>query len=171
TSLMFCANICSSLMVCAGAGGGGAGAFTVTRAVAVCVPPSPFALNVYVVESVGLTCLEPLAWTVPTPWSMLTSVVFVVCQVRVVDWPLSTVSGLAVSDAVGCGGGGGGGGGGGAAFLWHSPSSIIALSAKVRAKDLRVDCFNCFPPEFRASCDTRLHANVYCLSDISGIHA
>src|SRR5437588_11388605 len=89
---MFCANICSSLMVCAGAGGGGAGAFTVTRAVAVCVPPSPFALNVYVVESVGLTCLEPLAWTVPTPWSMLTSVVFVVCQVRVVDWPLSTRS-------------------------------------------------------------------------------
>src|SRR5437764_13598287 len=73
---------------------------------------------------------------------MLMSVAFVLCQVNVTGWPLSTVSGLAVSDAVGCGGGGGGGGGGGAAFLWHAPSSIIALNAKTRAKYLKVDCFN-----------------------------
>jgi hypothetical protein len=101
---------------------------------------------------------------------MLMSVAFVVCQVNVTGWPLSTVSGLAVSDAVGCGGGGGGGGGGGAAFLWHAPSSIIALNAKTRAKYLKVDCFNFFLPNFRASCDTRLRANSCCLSDISGTH-
>jgi hypothetical protein len=73
---------------------------------------------------------------------MLTSVAFVVCQVSVVEPPLSTVSGLAESVAVGAGGGGGGGGGGGAAFLCQAPSSMIALNAKTWAKDLKVDCFN-----------------------------
>src|SRR5437763_13747481 len=115
-SFMFCENNCSSLAEGCVGGGGGGGAFTVTRAVAVCVPPSPFAVKVYVVESVGFTCFDPLACTVPTPWSMLMSLAFVVCQVSVVDPPLSTVSGLAVRLAVGCGGGGGGGGGGGAAL-------------------------------------------------------
>src|SRR5947209_8656142 len=103
-SLTFCENNCSSLAVgCCGGGGGGGGAFTVTRAVAVCVPPSPFAVNVYVVESDGLTCCEPFGCTAPTPLSMLTSVAFVVCHVSVVDCPLLTVSGLALKDAVGCG--------------------------------------------------------------------
>jgi len=86
---------------------------------------------------------------------MLTSVAFVVCHVSVEEPPLSTASGLAVSDAVGCGGGGGGGGGGGAAFLWHALSSIIALNANMSAKYLKVDRFNFFLPNFRASCDAR----------------
>src|SRR5689334_10681187 len=116
-SFTFCANSCSSLTEGCACCGGGAGAFTVTRAVAVWVPPSPFAVSVYVVVSVGFTCYDPLACTVPTPLSMLMSVAFVVCQLSVAEPPLSTVSGLAVRVAVGCGGGGGGGGGGGAAFL------------------------------------------------------
>src|SRR5579859_4276802 len=49
--------------------------------------------------------------------SMETSVAFSVRQVSCVDWPGWIVSGLAESDAVGCGGGGGGGGGGGVLFL------------------------------------------------------
>ena len=77
---------------------------TVTRAVAVCVPPGPFAISVYVVESAGVACREPLACTAPIP-SMLISVALAVCQVSVVDRPFSTVSGLALSDAVGAAGG------------------------------------------------------------------
>ena len=58
-----------------------------TRAVACCVPPAPFAVKVYVVESDGVTDCDPLACTAPTP-SMLTSVAFVVCQLSVVACPL-----------------------------------------------------------------------------------
>src|SRR5581483_465716 len=146
-SLTFCAKSCSSVSeLCVGGGGGGGGAFTVTRAVAVCVPPAPFAVSVYVVESVGVTCCEPFGCTAPTPLSMLTSVAFVVCQVSVVDAPLSTVSGLAVSDAVGASGGGGGGGGGGTVFLWHAPRKMIAPSASTKARHLSVACFNFFLP-------------------------
>jgi len=65
---------------------------------------------------VGVACCDPLACTAPMP-SMLTSVAFEVSQVSVVDWPLSIVLGLAVSDAVGAAGGGGAGGGGGGVFL------------------------------------------------------
>src|SRR5271157_850726 len=43
--------------------------------------------------------------------SMLTSVAFVVCQVRVVDWPWLMVFGFRKGGARGGGGGGGGGGG------------------------------------------------------------
>jgi len=100
----------------AGGGGGGGGAFTVTRAVAVCVPPAPFAVNVYVVDSAGETCCDPFACTAPTA-SMLTSVALVVCHVKVADWPLSMASGFAVNVALGAGAGGGGGGGGGVVFL------------------------------------------------------
>jgi hypothetical protein len=75
-------------------------------------------------------------------------VALVVCQVSVVDWPLSTVSGLAVREAVGAAGGGGGGGGGGACFLWHAPRNIIAPSAMIKARSLSVACFNFSPPEY-----------------------
>jgi hypothetical protein len=67
---------------------------------------------------------------------MLTSVAFVVCQVRVVDCPLSIVFGLADSVAVGAVGAGGGGGGGGATFLWHAPRNMIAVSANTRVAHL-----------------------------------
>ena len=51
-------------------------------------------------ESAGVTWRDPLTSTGPMP-SMLTSVAFVVCHVRVVDWPFSSVLGLADSEAVG----------------------------------------------------------------------
>ena len=54
---------------------------------------------------------------------MLTSVALLVCQVKVVDPPLSTVLGLAESEAVGAAGGGGGGGGGGATFFLQAAES------------------------------------------------
>jgi hypothetical protein len=69
---------------------------------------------------------------------MLTSVAFVVCQVRVVDWPWLIVFGFADSEAVGAGGGGGGGGGGGATFLWHAPRNMIVPSANTRVAHLAV---------------------------------
>jgi hypothetical protein len=69
---------------------------------------------------------------------MLTSVAFVVCQVRVVDWPWSRVFGFADSEAVGAVDGGGGGGGGGATFFAHAPRNMIAPSANTRAAHLVV---------------------------------
>src|SRR5579863_7803564 len=83
--------------------------------------------------------------------SMLTSVAFVVCQLSVVDWPFSTVLGLAVSEAVGAAGGGGGGGGGGGVFLWHPPSNRMA--ARVIMSEIHFDrcCFTFPPCKMRAS--------------------
>src|SRR5215472_244465 len=81
---------------------------------------------------------------------MLTSVALVVCQLRVDDCPLSMVSGLAASDAVGAAGGGGGGGGGGGCFLWQAPRNRIAPSAKTRAILLSFSCFNFFLPDISA---------------------
>src|SRR6478609_9308282 len=140
-SFTFWANICSSVIEDVGAGGGGGGgAFTVTRAVALCVPPAPLAVSVYVVDSAGVTCCVPLGCTAPIP-SMPTSVALLVCQVSVVDCPLSIVSGLALNEAVGAAGAGGGGGGGGGCFLWHAPRNRIPPSANTRADDLNVNCF------------------------------
>jgi hypothetical protein len=59
---------------------------------------------------------------------MLTSVALLVCQVKVVEPPLSIVLGLADNEAVGVAGGGGGGGGGGATFFLQAPSVMIAIS-------------------------------------------
>src|SRR5713226_9278893 len=67
---------------------------------------------------------------------MLTSVAFVVCQVRVVDWPLSSVFGFADSEAVGAVGAGGGVGGGGATFFAHAPRNMIVPSANTRVLHL-----------------------------------
>src|SRR5277367_6630773 len=127
-SLTFCANSSSSLGPAATGGGGGGGWFTVTRVVAVCVPPAPLAVSVYVVESDGLTVCDPLGCTAPTP-SMLASVALLVCHVSVVDCPLSIVVGLAEIEAVGAAGGGGGGGGGGATFFLQARSIMMAPRA------------------------------------------
>src|ERR1700730_13327921 len=58
---------------------------------------------------------------------MLASVALLVCQVRVVDWPFSTVLGFAVSEAVGAADGGGGGGGGGATFFLMAPNANTSI--------------------------------------------
>jgi hypothetical protein len=91
------------------------------------------------VDCGGETTREPLGWTAPT-LSMLTSVALLVSQLRVVDAPLSTVLGFAVSDAVGAAGGGGGGGGGGAAFFLHALRNITALNASSKPIHFSV-CF------------------------------
>ena len=75
---------------------------------------------------------------------MLTSVAFVVCQVRLVDWPFSTVFGFADKEAVGAGGGGGGGGGGGATFFAQAPKNRIALSTNTRVTHFFIGCFTSF---------------------------
>src|SRR5690348_12289092 len=76
---------------------------------------------------------------------MVTSVALVVCQVRVLDWPLSIVCGLALSEAVGAAGGGGGGGGGGATFFLQAPSIMMALNANTTMNHFIFACFT-FPP-------------------------
>src|SRR5512146_1238421 len=121
-SFTFFAKASASVSV-GGGGGGGGGCSTVTRAVASCVPPGPFAVSRYVIESVGVTCVDPLASTFPVP-SNSTSVALVVCHVSVADWPFWIVAGFAVSEAVGAAGGGGGGGGGaGCTFFLQAPNT------------------------------------------------
>jgi len=71
---------------------------------------------------------------------MLTSVALVVCHVRLTDWPLSTVFGLAVSDAVGADGAGGGGGGGGATFFLQAPSTMIAPRTTIKLNHFSFCC-------------------------------
>jgi hypothetical protein len=58
-----------------------------------------------VVDATGMTLCDPLGETVPRT-SMLMSVAFVVCQVKVEDPPWTTVVGLAEIEAVGAAGGG-----------------------------------------------------------------
>src|SRR5208337_1747213 len=93
--------------------------------------------------------------------SMLTSVAFVVCQVKVVGWPWVIVFGFADSDAVGGVGAGGGGGGGGATFLAHAPRNMIAARANTRMPHrvivILLACFTdsscfCAPALWRAIC-------------------
>src|SRR5207253_396491 len=83
---------------------------------------------------------DPFGCTAPMP-SMLASVALLVCQVRVVDWPFSTVFGLAVSEAVGAAGAGGGGGGGGATFFLQAPSIMMAPKANTSIANLSRRCF------------------------------
>jgi len=68
-------------------------------------------------------------------------VALLVCQVKVVDCPLSIVLGFAVSEAVGAAGGGGGGGGGGATFFLQPPNSTAALNANTSIIHLNFRCF------------------------------
>jgi hypothetical protein len=81
-------------------GGGGGAAFTVTCVLAVWLPPAPEAVSWYVVVWLGVTVVEPLACTAPTP-VMLTELAFVVCHVKVVLWPWVIVAGFALMVAVG----------------------------------------------------------------------
>src|SRR5438552_9934605 len=87
--------------------------------------------------------------------SMLTSVAFVVCQLSVVDCPLSMVLGLAVSEAVGAAGGGGGGGGGGGVFLWQAPRNKIAPNANTSVIHFSLCCFTFPPCVFARRCPQR----------------
>src|SRR5208282_2918743 len=68
--------------------------------------------------------------------SMLTSVAFVVCQVKVVDWPGSGLFGFADRGGGGAAGVGGGGGGGGATFFAQAPRNMIVPSANRRVSHL-----------------------------------
>src|SRR5215472_8674388 len=116
---------CSKGVAAGAAGGAAAGAFTETTAVAVEEPPGPVAVIVYVVESEGVTFVEPSAVTVPTPGSIESCVASVEFQVRVEDSPLLTVVGLACNVTVGRAGAGAaaGGGGGGVTFLLQPTTS------------------------------------------------
>src|SRR5579883_30997 len=72
--------------------------------------------------------------------AMLTSVALVVCQVRVVDMPLSMVLGLADNEAVG-------GGGGGATFFLQAPNIRMAPRMNTRAVHFIFGCFTVLLPE------------------------
>jgi hypothetical protein len=66
---------------------------------------------------------------------MVMSFAFVVCQVKVVDWPCPITFGLAASVAVGAAGGGGGGVTC-ATFLLQAASKSMADSAAMKANIL-----------------------------------
>src|SRR5664280_2131039 len=69
--------------------------FTVTVAVAVILPAGATAVRVYVVVVAGVTVVEPVAATLPTPLSMETLVAPCTNQVNVELWPALIVLGLA----------------------------------------------------------------------------
>ena len=79
-------------------------ASAVTLTVPVTVPDAPLAVIVYCAEAPGQTCLDPLASTFPTRWSIETSAAFVDDQVNVVHSPASTEAGFADNVTVGAGG-------------------------------------------------------------------
>ncbi len=79
-----------------------AGAETVTKTLWVAVPPLPVQARVYVVGAVGETDWVPLVLLVPVqPPLAVQLVAFVLLQVRVVDWPVVTLAGVAVRERVG----------------------------------------------------------------------
>src|ERR1035441_2546473 len=71
------------------------GGLTVTVAVAVILPAGATAVRVYVVVVAGVTVVEPVAATLPTPLSMETLVAPCTNQVNVELWPALIVLGLA----------------------------------------------------------------------------
>src|SRR5262249_27889567 len=119
-----------------GAAGGvtGGGALTVTRIVESAEPPGPVALIEYVVESDGVTLVEPSGATAPTSGEIANWVALVDDQFRVADSPLLIVVGLAVSVTVGRAGGAAGAGGVGVVlgFLLHPAVKMAAAKASVR---------------------------------------
>src|SRR5581483_11606550 len=155
----------SSSVTLTAAGGGGGGATTVTRAVASCVPPGPLAVRRQLVESLGVTCCDPLRSTLPTP-SMFTSVAFSVRQVTVKDSPRCTVFGFALMLAVGAGGGGGGGGGGAASFFLQAVTSRRPARATIRVHF----ALRCFTSSSRCACAPLLHFNCVCPTELLRIH-
>src|SRR5579864_8311327 len=126
----------------AGGGGGGGGAETVTTTLAFAVPPGPFAVIVYVAESVGLTFVEPSGATFPTPGSRSRSVAFVDDQFSVVLSPLLIVVCEAFNVTVGfsgAGAGAGGGGGGGVTFFLQAPANARTVNALRNTRILRIE--------------------------------
>src|SRR5271157_3150140 len=118
-----------SLEVELAVGGAAAAGVTVMRAVASFMPLSFFATSRYVVDSLGVTFMEPLGSTLPMP-SMLTSLAKSVFQVSVEACPAEIALGFAVSMAVGAGSlAAGGGGGGGGCFLAQAAASRITARA------------------------------------------
>jgi hypothetical protein len=84
-----------------------------------------------VVDSDGVTRVEPLESTLPIP-SMVTSLAKSVFQVRVEAPPAAMVLGFAVNIAVGAGGlAAGGGGGGGGCFFLQPAARRISASAEM----------------------------------------
>ena len=84
--------------------GGGAlwlGTVTATAADAVAVPPSPTAVAVNSVESVGVIEIEPDAGWTPMPGEILTDEASVDDQLRVVDCPARRFAGVALNRTVG----------------------------------------------------------------------
>lgn len=78
--------------------------------------------------AVGLTTFDPLAATVPMPWSMLTLVAFEAVQVMVVDAPAVMLAGCADAATTGAGVLG-------AASTLPPPHPVDIKSAKQRARD------------------------------------
>src|SRR6202007_2874339 len=92
------------------------------RTVASALPPGPLAVMAYVVESAGVTVVEPCGVTAPTSGLMEALVASVVVQVSLADSPLLMVVRSAEMLTVGlaaAGGGAGGGVGGAGGFLWQ----------------------------------------------------
>src|SRR5215472_5357955 len=116
---------------CTGGAGAG-GAATVTRALEVADPPGPLAVMVYVVESVGVTLVEPCGATVPTSGATVSCVALVEDQLNVEVSPLLMDVGLACRVTVGCAAGGGAAGGGACAtgFLLQPTSRAAATAVK-----------------------------------------
>lgn len=115
--------------------------FTATVTERLSDPPAPVAVNVYVVELVGVTERLPLDCTVPTPPSIETSVALVTLQRSVADSPRPIRLGSAVKlPILGFAGGGAGAGataagagaGGGATgtFLWHAAPNSRSTPTK-----------------------------------------
>src|SRR5262249_49942647 len=111
---------------------------TVTRTVASAEPPGPLAVIVYVVESPGVTFVEPSGATAPTSGEIESCVAFVEDQLSVVASPLFSDVGFACSVTVGRAGAGGGGGGGVCLTGFLQPAVSIAakhaLSSTARNK-------------------------------------
>src|ERR1017187_4862960 len=69
--------------------------FTVTVAVAVILPAGATAVRVYVVVTAGVTVVEPVSATLPTPLLIETLVAPCTNQVNVELWPAEILVGLA----------------------------------------------------------------------------
>src|SRR5271165_4744502 len=139
-----------SLEVELAVGGAAAAGVTVMRAVASFMPLSFLATSRYVVDSLGVTFIEPLGSTFPIP-SMLTSLAKSVFQVSVEAWPATIAFGLAVSIAVGAGAAGGGtGAGAGGFFLEQAVTVKMIAKAEMRLSHFIRCSFNFVSPIARA---------------------
>jgi hypothetical protein len=122
-------------------GAGGAVGDTVTRTLDSAEPPGPLAVRLYVVDSAGVTLVEPSGATLPTPGERFKSVAFVEVQFRVTFVPLCTNVEEALMVTVGAAGGGAAGTGTagdcGAAFLPHAPANRKRARVENNTANLR----------------------------------